>query len=208
MGEFAVLAILESKSHFMWQNRIESESKSHFEISISRIESEEMPIETSENIDTDNRLLKSNKSIEGQTQNDTSLLNQWQQKSKKRKQIKRVTWNKNLTDIKLISPRVNNNNQQTPTNNPSINSQNFRPGFGFESNIRFRTSEEVQTGGISTQEYQVPEPLAISDNQPSTSFKNKCQMFKMKNKDSSLVLSFKSRMPLPRPTALGALRSD
>jgi hypothetical protein len=166
VGEFAVLAILESKSRFTWQNRIESESKPHFEISISRIESEEMPIETSENIDIDNRLLKSNKSIEGQTQNDTSLLNQWQQKAKKRKQIKRVTWNKNLTDIKLISPRVNNNNQQNPTTKvkTSVPDSTLSQIFSFAHQRKFKQAA-FQPKNIKYQSHwlsQANNPLPLS----------------------------------------------
>jgi hypothetical protein len=36
-----------------------------------------------------------------------NILNEWSEKTKKKNQLKKVTWNKSLTHVKLISPRPN-----------------------------------------------------------------------------------------------------
>jgi len=170
----------------MWQNRIEYESKSHL-LWQNQNETDDVPMEiceNEENIENEYRISNTNKLSEGQTQNDMSLYHQRQQKMKKKSQIKRVTWNKNLIDVKFISPRVS---RKLPQFGPMNNSTKLMRRCS-------NSTEDVQTSCIPNQNYQVPQAITISAIEPSVSFKEKCQKFKLKNKDSSLVLSLKSNV--------------
>merc|ERR1712080_9801 len=157
----------------MWQNRIEYESKSH-SMWQNQNETVDVPIETCEN--------EENIENEDEPQNEMSLHHQRQKKSQK----KRVSWNKNLIDVQFISPRVKRKLPQYGPMHMNNSTKLMR-----RCSI---STEEVQSSCIPSQNYQVPQAITISSIEPSVSFKEKCQKFKLKNKDSSLVLSLQSNV--------------
>merc|ERR1712038_897716 len=189
MSHFNVLsnAFLQSKYNSMWQNRIEYEAKSQL-MWQNECESEDVTMEESENQENIEKECwisnTNNKSIEGEAQNNTSLYHQMQQRMKKKSQIKRVTWNKNLIDVKFISPRITRKRPQfMPVNNSIKLMQKCS-----------NSSQCVQSSSITNQDVQIPQAIAISRKDPSISFKEKCQKFKLKNKDSGLVLALNSNL--------------
>jgi hypothetical protein len=189
MSHFNVLsnAFLQSKYNSMWQNRIEYEEKSQL-MWQNGCETEDVPMEESENqenIEKECWLSNTNMSSEGEEQNSSSLYHQMQQRMKKKSQIKRVTWNKNLIDVKFISPRISRKRPQfMPVNNSVKLMQKCS-----------NSAHCVQSCSIITnRDVQIPQASTISRKEPSISFKEKCQKFKLKNKDSGLVLSLNSNL--------------
>jgi len=124
----------------------------------------------------DNPMSYSNESTKNPQNMEINQLDHRPNPTVKRKQTKKVTWNKKLIRTKIISPRITKNeNQHVPTLFQRTPTNSFSVDFDEQSQMS-----------------QLPNALPIAAKQPSTVFKKKCQTFKMKNKNSTLVLSLKS----------------